>query len=245
MVVWACQYLRPYLQLERFKLYIYHPALKWLLTSSDPSGDLVRCLLRLSEFSFTVKFKKSIKNTISGASSRLPTNGKDSSQIDYELPFFSTNYEIAEGNIAEDDDVFEELFALSDLGDSIGHIDILINVTTEHLICTQAKKPCCAKTREELKRVRTTPFLLNDHGLLCRKSHDNRDPIVVPLDLQAKVLQLTHHSKIAGDPGGARMYSTRRRHIYWPSLSLEAYHSVRNCTRCVTSVSETTNRPTI
>ena len=60
-VVWGCQILRPYLEGSHFRIYTDHQPLKWLLGITDTSGRLARWRLRLSEFDYSVDYKKDIK----------------------------------------------------------------------------------------------------------------------------------------------------------------------------------------
>ncbi len=57
-LVWGIKILRPYLLGNPFKAYTDDEALRWLMTIDDPSGQLMRWLLRLSEFDFTPCSKK-------------------------------------------------------------------------------------------------------------------------------------------------------------------------------------------
>ena len=82
------QILRPYLEGTHFDLYIDHQAVKWILSGSDHSGRLACWRLRLLEFDFSVAYKKSAKNTIEDAISRLPTYGEAQLAPDTEVPCY-------------------------------------------------------------------------------------------------------------------------------------------------------------
>ena len=55
---------------------------------------------------------------------------------------------------------------------------------------------------------------------------------MVPHNLKQRVLHLSHYPKVAGHPGGRKLYKTLSRHFYWPSQALDCYATVRNCTEC-------------
>ena len=85
-VVWGCQILRPYLEGSHFRIYTDHQPLKWLLGLTDTSGRLARWRLRLSEFDYSVDYKKGIKNTLADALSRLATDGETTVGPDLDIP---------------------------------------------------------------------------------------------------------------------------------------------------------------
>ena len=72
-VVWALQTLRPYLLYEEFTVFTDHNSLNWLMNITEPSGRLTRWRLRLSEFNFSIKYKKGADNHHADALSRLLT----------------------------------------------------------------------------------------------------------------------------------------------------------------------------
>ena len=87
-VVWALTTLRPYLQGEQFTVYSDQASLRWLMTIAEPSGRLMRWRLRLSEFDFTIQYKRVVQNTQADALLRLATLGETTSDIDYGTPCF-------------------------------------------------------------------------------------------------------------------------------------------------------------
>lgn len=53
-----------------------YAAFHWLLTMDDPSGNLIRCRLRLTEFDFEAKYNMGKINTQADELSRLNTIGE-------------------------------------------------------------------------------------------------------------------------------------------------------------------------
>ena len=43
---------------------------------------------------------------------------------------------------------------------------------------------------------------------------------------------LNHYPKLAGHPGGRKLYRKIRKHFYWPTLAVDCYAVVRNCPEC-------------
>ena len=58
------------------------------MTIAEPSGRLMRWRLRLSEFDFTIQYKRGVQNTQADALSRLATLGETTSDIDDEITCF-------------------------------------------------------------------------------------------------------------------------------------------------------------
>ena len=233
-VVWACQLLRPYLEFEDFVIYTDHQALKWLLGATDVSGRLARWRLRLSEFSFSVEYKKGLKNTIADAMSRLATTGLDDTPIDDEIPTFDVNGVEFDNSseIIDDEDLLDVI--TSELPDiDVNDVEpMLTALTPEDIVRSQNNDPFCIAQKQRIDRKQRTRFYVDAYGQLTRKSPDNFTQIVVPKELQLKVLQLAHHSRVAGHPGGSRLYSTLRRNFYWRTMSIDCYNTVRSCTKC-------------
>ncbi|KAG2210091.1 hypothetical protein INT45_002702, partial [Circinella minor] len=63
-VVWAVELLRPYLLSKEFTIYTDHSALKGLLQNPNPSSILARWIVKLTDYSYTIKYRpgKALKN---------------------------------------------------------------------------------------------------------------------------------------------------------------------------------------
>ena len=93
------------------------------------------------------------------------------------------------------------------------------------------KDDLCQKIR---RRSEKDPrYVENRDGILCRRSPlDNVEQIVLPEAIRRQALLLTHYPRMAGHPGGSRMFQTLRRTFYWPSMALDAYKTARQCSSC-------------
>lgn len=60
---WSTKYFRCYLLGRDFKILTDHSALRWLLSVREPSSRLMKWLLRLSEFNYTVEHKAGKRHT--------------------------------------------------------------------------------------------------------------------------------------------------------------------------------------
>lgn len=70
-IVWATKYFRPYLFGRKFKIITDHKPLQWMMNLKEPNSRLTRWRLRLSEYDFTVIYKKGKFNTNADALSRI------------------------------------------------------------------------------------------------------------------------------------------------------------------------------
>ena len=67
---------------------------------------------------------------------------------------------------------------------------------------------------------------------LPRYITDNTEQIILQKTLRRQASLLANYPRLAGHPGGSRMYQILRRSFYWPSMALDAYHTVRQCSSC-------------
>ena len=144
-VVWALTTLRPYLQGEQFTLYSDQASLRWLITIAEPSGRLMRWRLRLSEFNFTIQYKRGVQNTQADALSRLATLGETTSDLDDEIPCFM----VEEDSIVYNDDMdfisneyaeFDEMLITENAEPPA---DLLTPISVEELLRAQAEDTFC------------------------------------------------------------------------------------------------------
>ena len=235
-VVWALQTLRPYLQGETFVVHSDHAALRWLMEIAEPAGRLMRWRLRLGEFDFRIEYKKGLKNTQADALSRLRTLGETTVPLEEEIPCFtmSESDRPSEPKDSLDDfDVSDDiLLSLEALRDPR-----LVPIPEEEFLREQRSDPFCQDIVLRLVRgegfpcVGPTPYVTDAEGFLFRIANENHQ-IVVPASLRERVLHLSHFSKLAGHPGGRRLYAFLKRNFYWPAMAVDCYAVSKNCVTC-------------
>ncbi|CDF32470.1 unnamed protein product [Chondrus crispus] len=211
-VIWAVQTLRPYLYGEHFIVHTDHASLRWLMNVTDPSGRLIRWRLRLSEFDFKIKYKKGKANSQADALSRLRTAGE-------------TNEDRF--------DALDDILALEG-GTAPDRFDQFQAVTPEELIREQAVDPFCNCIKEEMDAGKVRTFSMETEeleGTLCRTAAEFVQ-VVIPQSVRDRVLGLSHYAKLAGHPGGRKLYKTLRRYFYWPTMALDCYAVAKNCAAC-------------
>lgn len=80
-IVWATKYFRPYLFGRKFKVLTDHKPLQWMMNLREPNSRLTRWRLRLSEYDFTVVYKKGKFNTNADALSRVEIHNEETDEI--------------------------------------------------------------------------------------------------------------------------------------------------------------------
>ena len=109
----------------------------------------------------------------------------------------------------------------------------LTPLTIEELLEEQKEDEFCQEARARLADNPNCQYFEDHHGLICRRAQkDNAEQIILPKTLRRQALLLAHYLRLAGHPGGSLMYQTLRRTFYWPSMALDAYHTVRQCSSC-------------
>ena len=129
-----------------------------------------------------------------------------------------------------DDDHSDELFAT--LPEPTPSDPMFQPISLEEMLTAQLSDQFCSDIRRQLNGGGVpVPFGFNDDGLLCRQTED-RNQIVVPHSLKPRVLHINHYSRLAGHPGGTKLYHTIRRDMYWPALAVDCHATVRRCPTC-------------
>lgn len=80
-IVWATKYFRPYLFGRRFTILTDHKPLQWIMNIKEPNSRLTRWRLKLSEYDYTVVYKKGKNNTNADALSRVEINNEETDSM--------------------------------------------------------------------------------------------------------------------------------------------------------------------
>ena len=103
-------------------------------------------------------------------------------------------------------------------------------ISVEELATAQFTDAFCVDIRRRLNEGVVLPFGFNEDGLLCRQV--THEQIVIPHSLKQRVLHINHYSRLAGHPGGRKLYQVIRKDMYWPALAIDCYATVRRCSTC-------------
>lgn len=80
-IVWATKYFRPYLFGRKFKIITDHKPLQWMMNLKEPNSRLTRWRLKLSEYNFSVVYKKGKTNSNADALSRIEIHNEEISSV--------------------------------------------------------------------------------------------------------------------------------------------------------------------
>ena len=233
-VVWACGVLRPYLQGAQFVVNTDQSSLRWLLTTTEGTGRLMRWRLRLSEFDFEVKYKKGSSNSVADCLSRLNTLGEAVDEVDDGIPCFALEEHDHVGETKEllppDHEEWED-HDLTLVAEGRDEGQRPSSITHEELVREQASDNFCRGIRAKLDSGKLVPFEEDPSGVLVR-TQEAHPQVVIPRSLVPRVLTLAHQPPGSAHPGETKLYTTLRRHFYWPTLSVDAITTVKNCVSC-------------
>lgn len=68
-------------------------------------------------------------------------------------------------------------------------------------------------------------------GTLCRIASEHIQ-VVVLQSLEGIILGMSHYAKLAGRPGGRKLYVSLGRYLYRQTMALDCYAVARNCLDC-------------
>lgn len=74
-------YFRPYLFGRKFKIVTDHKPLQWIMNLKEPNSRLTRWRLKLSEYDFSVVYRKGKNNTNADALSRVEIHNDEVSSL--------------------------------------------------------------------------------------------------------------------------------------------------------------------
>ena len=119
-------------------------------------------------------------------------------------------------------------------GPASDRLDHFQAVAREELIREKAVDPFCSRIKEEMDAGKARTFTTEAEeleGTLCRTAAEFVQ-VVIPQSLRDRILGLSHYPKLAGHPGGRKLYKTLRRYFYWPTMALDCYAVAKNCAAC-------------
>ena len=117
------------------------------------------------------------------------------------------------------------------LSKNVPDVQMLEAITREELVREQTDDPYCQSILHAINHGAILPFTEDETGALVRTVTVNYQ-LVVPEKLRPRLLHYAHHALLAGAPGGRKLYTTLRRDYYWPSMAVQCYQTVRNCSEC-------------
>ena len=190
----------------------------------------MRWRLRLSEFDYEVRYKKGLLNTQADALSRLSTLVETELELEVDLPCFCADEYSSED---EEDAKMDYIHSAALLALESEEVEptLLVPITLEELVRSQASDTFCQSICSRLDGEEEVPSADDDRGFLIRRVEAN-EQIVIPQELRTRVLHISHFAKVSGHPGGRKLYNGLRQFFYWPSMSVDCYDTAKNCVTC-------------
>ena len=147
----------------------------------------------------------------------------------------TTNDDKAIEDVLDKDlDIFDVAIAYQGDGRDFSIVDIPVRLTKDELLGAQSTDDFCQTVLSRQSKDLDTHFFEGKDGLL-RRLHPT-DPEIVQIELpdtlRPRVLDLSHHTLLAGHPGQTRMHRNIREKYYWPQMATDIYKTIRNCTTC-------------
>jgi len=171
-----------------------------------------------------------VKNVVPDSLSRLETTGDDKTSLDEDIPTLLAHDETSEDELRdmyppEWDTINLCLVAIEDL--------IPEPITVEEWLSEQGADSLCQQLQQEVDQGTNPRFRLNPQGILVRVlPTQTATQVVVPETLRPRILMSYHQATVAGHPGVRRMYDTLRQGVYWPTMIVDVYATVRGCDTC-------------
>jgi hypothetical protein len=207
-VIYACEVFRPYILHTQFTIETDHESLAFLLKAKSPAR-LVRWALKLSEFNFSIVYRKGSKNGNADTLSRLPLQevGEDLEQFDYEF-----------------------LNAV----DCMLEFDKL-KISRKDLLTSQRNSPEWQELIEECLSNKNLSLarnfeLIDDLLYFVRK--DGYKLIVIPSCLVETILKLYHNCDLTVHLSSPRLYQMFHNRFYWKGMSEDIRRWVSACVQC-------------
>jgi len=201
-VVWACSFLRPYLEGHEFLIRTDHSSLLWLLNMDSAPGRVARWRLRLSEFRCKICKRPGREHHCADAILRLPTLGPDRSVIPEEIPCLALA-DSSRGWVAP----------------SYGEPDMEQPVTLARMLAAQKQDQRCQDLRGKMDQNAHSLFSETKEGILVRVARlDGAVQVYVSFALRQDLLRFEHDVSRAGHPGVNRMYARPCHRYHFPDI---------------------------
>ena len=233
-IVNAVEHFHVYLYGTHFIVYSDHKPLAWLIKKENPAAILARWLIRLSKYSFTIKYKKGKANADADGLSRMPDPEEYGDAEEYD------EYLICLLDVAYPEFVSNDMPAQLMQTSEEQKLDDDINTIVELILKHGNGKPTKTPVEVETQMAR---LLWNKYekleivdGILYHSSEDRTGyknlRFVVPSHLVEDICYAQHASPFSGHLGYKKTISKIHERFYRPGLAKSVETFVKECETC-------------
>ena len=195
---------RPYVFGSHFTVETDHQSLEWLIKASQPAR-LVRLALALSEYEFTIKYRRGRLNQNADALSRST------------CPEASTNEE----------DRFEEVLVLDTLHIEFDNSELMYSQRSDPTF-QEVIMEC---NNENGNVFKCGQFIIKDE-ILYRRTNDGKELIMIPDNLVEKLLKFYHNGQSLVHLHHTRLYALLSNRFYWNTIYKDVVDWTDACLQC-------------
>ena len=208
-ILWACESLRSYLIGYKFEVVTDHESLKWFMAANKPAR-LLRWAVRLSEFDFTIRHRAGKKHGNADMLSRLVDDK------------FLPNDEVVAPNLTYDFiSSINEIFQLED----VDYNEIYQKQRADNKLKSLIEQ--CGNSNNFNENQE---FTLVDN--LLYKVQRNNKYLVIPQELQEKVLKQYHTHNVSAHMARDRLINILTSRFFWEDMRQYIKQYVQTCDMC-------------
>ena len=229
-IVWTVKQCQHYLTGQQFKIRTDHHALRWLMTTKDHTGRLMRWSLTLMEFDFEVEYVKGKLNVVADALSRAPLQVN---AVTRAHPIDEQKNQFEDDGILDIDRfVDQRLDEMSVLQQEDEDLVPMIKYLNSGVLSEEGLS--------QYQIVHSAREYLLQGGVLYHlwqqsKSQPRMEMVkqlVIPRHMRDEILTACHSDLLAGHYGVKKTYERVRERFYWDGLFRDSEEFVKSCDDC-------------
>ncbi|KAL5515979.1 hypothetical protein EMCRGX_G001235 [Ephydatia muelleri] len=229
-VVWALTHVRTYIYGNEVTVYTDHSAVKAVLETPNPSGKHARWWSKVYESGAKhvhIIYKSGKSNSNADALSRSPV-GTPGGEADEEVQVTVVQSRSI-SHILESSPTVGELSDLKEEQRKDPSIQEIIAFLQQNVLPADEKKA--------RKMALQGPLfcIVDDILYFVDQKKDGGRRVVLPKQLQRKVMEECHGGKFGGHFSGARLYNQLSRHWWWENMHADIVTFCKSCPECATA----------
>ena len=214
-IVYGIQQFRPYIEDAHFVVTTDHQALQYIKNVREPTKRIARWDTYLQSFDFEVRYRKGCNNN-ADALSRLPLDA---------------HYAQAGGQDQNDDD--EQAYAPTCA--ALVHENLSIERIREEQAHDEECKNLRAIIEKKVEPGRKEKFAENlsvHNDIIYFWKTEDAALIFAPTKMRKIIFEEFHGAASAGHMGVAKTFRRVRQRYFWPCMSRDIGHWIKECIRC-------------